>query len=608
MAEKQQEARGPMGGGPMGGRPMGGGKPKNLKLSMSRLIKELRFARVRIIAVIVLTILSTVGTIFIPKIISSAVNKLFAAFTGSTFEFTAIQTILLTCAILYALSYVVSLASGMLMSGIAQTAVYKMRKKVSSKLTRLPLKYYDKHTHGEILSRVTNDLDTIANSLSQSLTEIIRGVIMVVGILVMMLTIDVIMTLVTLAVVPISMGLVMFVVKRSQKYFKYNQKRLGELNGHVEEMISGHKVVRACNYEDKAIRIFSGLNEKLYETGWKSQFFSGFMYPVMIFINNLSYVLVSVIGMIFVINGRLEAGDVLAAFVPYSQQFMQPLAQMASIANVIQSTLAASERIFEIYDEEEQLPEAANALSDPKFEGAVDFENVEFSYSPDKPLITGLNISIKPGQLVAIVGPTGAGKTTIVNLIMRFYELNGGKIKIDGTDITEFSRSGLRKNIGMVLQDTWLYNGTIRENIAYGRPDASDAQIKEAAWSAQAHRFIKKLPDGYNTIINEEATNISNGQKQLLTIARAILADPAMMILDEATSSVDTITEIHIQEAMKELMRGRTSFVIAHRLSTIRNANVILVMNNGDIIEQGSHDELIAKQGFYADLFYSQFA
>jgi len=429
---------------------------------------------------------------------------------------------------------------------------------------------------------------------------------MVVGVFVMMLTISGWLTLIAVGVLPVSMILIMLVMKKSQKHFRQNAKVTGALNGHVEEMFGGHKVIKAYSHEKTAIKEFDEINQNLYKAGWKSTFLSGMMFPIMNFGNNISYVLISVVGMILVTKGSLAPGDVLA-FVQYANQFGQPLAQMAQISNIIQSTVAASERVFDLLDSEEEIPDAETAAVIDKVDGAVTFENVQFSYLPDVPLITDMNITVPKGKLVAIVGPTGAGKTTIVNLLMRFYELQGGAIKIDGVDIRDMRRDDLRRNIGMVLQDTWLYSDTVASNISYGKPDASGEEIKDAAWAAEAHRFIKKLPEQYQTLINEEATNISQGQKQLLTIARALLTDPAIMILDEATSSVDTITEIHIQSAMKELLKDRTSFVIAHRLSTIKNADIILVMDRGDIVEHGNHDALMAAGGFYAELYNSQF-
>ena len=608
--------RGPMGGGPMRG--LGGGKPKDFKKTFRRLLSELKEFRVKLILMIALSVLGTVGSIFIPKVLAGALNRLFAAFTGKggsdimgsfaggVLEFPVIQNILIFGASLYALSTVLSFLSGWLMAGISQRLVYRLRREICEKLTKVPLKYYDAHTHGEILSRITNDLDTVSQSLSQSLTQIIQGVITILGILIMMLTINWILTLITLAIIPLSMILISVVMKMSQKYFKGNQKYLGRLNGHVEEMYTGHKIVKAFNHEEKSVEEFSAINKDLYGAGWKSQFFSGLMFPIMNLVNNLGYVVISVTGMIFVARGKLNAGDALA-FVQYTNQFTQPIAQMAQIMNMLQSTMAASERVFEVLDEKEEVPDKKDAAALPNVRGDIAFEHVKFGYSEDKVLMKDMNIDVKKGQIVAIVGPTGAGKTTIVNLLMRFYDISDGAIYIDGTNIYDIKRSELRSNIGMVLQDTWLFNGTIRDNIAYGKPDATDEEIKNAAYAAQAHRFIKTLEGGYNAVINEEASNLSQGQKQLLTIARALLFNPSVMILDEATSSVDTITEIHIQQAMAELMKNRTCFVIAHRLSTIRDADNILVMDQGDIVEVGNHRQLMEKKGFYYDLYNSQF-
>ncbi len=616
--QPKKTSGGPGSGGPMM-RGMGGGKAKDFGKTFRRLLHELKEFRVKLILMIILSVLGTVGSIFIPKILAGAINRLFAAFTGTggsdmmgafqggVLEFNTIQNILIFGASLYALSTVLSFVSGWLMAGMSQKLVYRLRKEICEKLTKVPLKYYDNHTHGEILSRITNDLDTVSTSLSQSLTQIIQGIITIVGILIMMLTINWILTLITLAIIPVAMVLIMIVMKFSQRFFTGNQKYLGQLNGHVEEMYTGHKIVKAFNHEERAIKEFGEINENLYHAGWKSQFFSGLMFPIMTFVNNLGYVVISVVGMIFVSQNKLNAGDALA-FVQYTNQFTQPVAQMAQIMNLLQSTMAASERVFETLDEKEETPDKENAKELPKVRGDISFKNVKFGYSEDKILMHDMNIDVRRGQMVAIVGPTGAGKTTIVNLLMRFYDISGGAIYLDGTNIYDVKRSALRNNIGMVLQDTWLFNGTIRDNIAYGKPDATDQEIKDAAFAAQAHRFIKTLEGGYNAVINEEASNLSQGQKQLLTIARALLADPSVLILDEATSSVDTITEIHIQAAMAELMKNRTSFVIAHRLSTIKDADNILVMDHGDIVEFGNHEQLMEKKGFYCDLYNSQFS
>ena len=492
------------------------------------------------------------------------------------------------------------------MAGVSQKVVYDLRRDIDEKLARLPLKFFDSHTHGELLSRFTNDVDNISATLQQSITQVITSVTTVVGVLIMMLTISPLLTLISIIVIPLSGILMMMVVKRSQKYFIGQQKKLGELNGHIEEMYTGHNVVKAFGHEKKAINEFDEVNEGLYDVGWRAQFLSGLVMPIINFIGNLGYVLVAVVGGVLVTKGRITVGDI-QAFIQYNRQFTQPIAQVAQISNIIQSTVASAERVFELLDEEEVIPEPVNPVKAKADCGAVEFEHVKFGYREDRILINDMNIKAEPGQMVAIVGPTGAGKTTLVNLLLRFYELNGGRILVDDVDITEMNRADLRKKFGMVLQDTWLFNGTIRDNIAYGKKNATEEEIIAAAKAAHADHFIRVLPEGYDTILNEEVSNISQGQKQLLTIARALLADPEIMILDEATSSVDTRTELQIQNAMKTLMKGRTSFVIAHRLSTIREADVILVMKDGDVIETGNHETLMAQNGFYADLYNSQF-
>ena len=492
------------------------------------------------------------------------------------------------------------------MAGVSQKVVYDLRRDIDEKLARLPLKFFDSHTHGELLSRFTNDVDNISATLQQSITQVITSVTTVVGVLIMMLTISPLLTLISIIVIPLSGILMMMVVKRSQKYFIGQQKKLGELNGHIEEMYTGHNVVKAFGHEKKAINEFDEVNEGLYDVGWRAQFLSGLVMPIINFIGNLGYVLVAVVGGVLVTKGRITVGDI-QAFIQYNRQFTQPIARVAQISNIIQSTVASAERVFELLDEEEVIPEPVNPVKAKADCGAVEFEHVKFGYREDRILINDMNIKAEPGQMVAIVGPTGAGKTTLVNLLLRFYELNGGRILVDDVDITEMNRADLRKKFGMVLQDTWLFNGTIRDNIAYGKKNATEEEIIAAAKAAHADHFIRVLPEGYDTILNEEVSNISQGQKQLLTIARALLADPEIMILDEATSSVDTRTELQIQNAMKTLMKGRTSFVIAHRLSTIREADVILVMKDGDVIETGNHETLMAQNGFYADLYNSQF-
>lgn len=520
------------------------------------------------------------------------------------FEYIGYIVILLIC--MYLLSSTFMFVMQFVMSTVAQRTTYNMRKQVNNKLNLLPLKYFDARTHGEVLSRVTNDIDTIAQTLQQSITQLITSLVQIIGYIIMMLTIDPILTLIVLATLPLYIVATATLAKKSQKHFAAQQKALGQLSGHVEEMYTGHKIIKAFGREKDSIETFSGINKELYTAGYKAQFVSGVMFPVMNFISNLGYVIICVVGGIWITKNRLNIGD-MVAFIQYSRSFTMPIVQTANIANIIQSTVACAERVFEILDEQEEIPdkEPSKVLEAPK--GEVRFENVDFSYKETEPLIENMNLDVKQGSTIAIVGPTGAGKTTLVNLLMRFYEINKGKITVDGVDIRDFKRGDLRKMFGMVLQDTWLFNGTIRDNIAYGREGATEDEIRGAAKAAHADRFIRTLPEGYKTVLNEEASNISQGQKQLLTIARAILADPAILILDEATSSVDTRTEVLIQKAMANLMKGRTSFVIAHRLSTIRDAELILVMNHGSIIEMGNHKELLEKGGFYADLYNSQF-
>ncbi|NTV90054.1 MAG: ABC transporter ATP-binding protein [Clostridiales bacterium] len=526
--------------------------------------------------------------------------------TGGKIDFHYIGIIALLLIGMYLISALFSLFMGLVMSGVSQKTVRDLRRDVDHKLSKLPLKYFDMHPHGDILSRVTNDVDTISTTLQQSLTQIITSVIQIVGYIIMMLTISPILTLIVVATLPLYVVTTATIAKKSQKYFADQQKELGILSGHVEEMYTGHKIVKAFGREEKSIAEFEAVNERLNSAGWKAQFVSGIMFPFMNFISNLGYVLISVVGGIWITRDLLKIGDILA-FIQYSRSFTMPIAQTANIANIIQSTVACAERVFEILDEEEEIPDSKDAkvIECPK--GNVAINGMDFRYKEDVPLIENMNLDVKEGDTIAIVGPTGAGKTTLVNLLMRFYEINKGTITIDGVNIMDIKRSNLRRMFGMVLQDTWLFNGTIKENIAYGRPGATMDEIKRAAKAAHADHFIRTLPSGYDTVLNEEATNISQGQKQLLTIARAILADPAILILDEATSSVDTRTEVLIQKAMSNLMSGRTSFVIAHRLSTIRDAEMILVMNHGSIIEMGNHKQLLEKGGFYADLYNSQF-
>ncbi|WP_035399080.1 ABC transporter ATP-binding protein [Exiguobacterium sp. OS-77] len=613
MSEKKRPAGGPPPGGPGGGNMMMlGEKPKDFKATFRRLLRYLRPRRTALVGVFLAAILSTVFMIAGPKIMGTAITELFegayAKFQGvpgAAIDFTKIGQILLWLAGLYIISSLFNYLQQYLMSGIAQKTVYDLREDVNHKLERLPLKYYDGRPNGETLSRVTNDIDTIGSTLQQSVTSFITSIVTIVGILIMMLTISPLLTLISLVSLPVSIFAIRPILKRSQKYFADQQRTLGQLNGHVEEMYTGHSVVKAFGHERKAVEQFDAVNEELYEAGRKAQFISGIIMPMMMFIGNISYVLISIVGGILVTQRAISIGDI-QAFITYTRQFTQPITQTANIANIVQSTVAAAERVFELLDEEEEIKEVTTHRL-TQAEGAVAFEHVDFGYGTDL-LIEDMNIDVSPGQTVAIVGPTGAGKTTMINLLMRFYELNGGTIRIDGIDTREMSREDLRTTFGMVLQDTWLFNGTIRDNLAYGKSGATEEEIIAAAKTAHADHFIRTLPDGYDTVLNEEASNISQGQKQLLTIARAVLADPPIMILDEATSSVDTRTEVFIQQAMRRLMEGRTSFVIAHRLSTIKDADLILVMNQGSVIEQGTHEELLEADGFYADLYNSQFS
>lgn len=591
-----------------------GEKPRDFRGTLRRLLRYLRPRLWQIGMVFLLTVLSTLFSIVSPRIMGKATTVLFdgllarnAGIPGAGIDFAQIARILALLGFLYLISAGFGVLQQYVMAGISQRTVYDLRNRVNEKLARLPLSFYDRHTHGEILSRVTNDIDTIATTLQQSLTQLITAIVTLVGVVVMMLAISPVLTLVTLVSLPLSAIVTIGVARRSQRYFRAQQAALGELNGHVEETFTGHQVVKAFGQEAEAVAEFDRINHRLYEAGWKAQFVSGIIMPLMGLVNNIGYVIVAVVGGIFVTRRAVEIGDI-QAFIQYARQFSQPITQTANIANIIQSTIAAAERVFELLDEEEAVPDPADPVRLEQPRGEIRFEDVRFSYKPDKPLIEGLSLAARPGQVIAIVGPTGAGKTTLVNLLMRFYELDGGRITVDGMDIRRLRRGELRSLFGMVLQDTWLFHGTIRENIAYGREGATEEEIVEAARLAHADGFIRALPDGYDTVLNEEASNLSQGQKQLLTIARAFLADPAMLILDEATSSVDTRTELQIQQAMQSLMKGRTSFVIAHRLSTIRDADLILVMDHGRIVEQGTHEELLAAGGHYADLYYSQFA
>ncbi|WP_285800688.1 ABC transporter ATP-binding protein [Exiguobacterium sp. s129] len=618
MSEKQTTTRQTHGGhggpgGPGGGNMMMmGEKPKEFKVTFRRLLAYLKPRRNTLIAVFVAAILSTVFMIAGPKIMGIAITELFegayAKFTGvpgAEIDFTRIGQILSLLAGLYVISSLFNYVQQYLMSGVAQKTVYDLREDVNKKLERLPLKYYDGRSNGETLSRVTNDIDLIGSTLQQSVTSFITSIVTIVGILIMMLSISPLLTVISLVSLPLTIFAIRPILKRSQQYFSDQQRHLGRLNGHVEEMYTGHAVVKAFGREETAVREFDEVNEELYDAGRKAQFISGIIMPMTMFIGNISYVLISVVGGILVTQRSISIGDI-QAFITYTRQFTQPITQTANIANIVQSTVAAAERVFELLDEEEEVKEVTTYRLD-RAEGNVAFRHVDFGYGENL-LIQDMNLDVKTGQTVAIVGPTGAGKTTLINLLMRFYELNGGEILIDGKDSRKMSRQDLRHTFGMVLQDTWLFNGTIRDNIAYGKTDAIESEIVNAAKTAHADSFIRTLPDGYDTVLNEEANNISQGQKQLLTIARAVLANPPIMILDEATSSVDTRTEILIQQAMKRLMNGRTSFVIAHRLSTIKDADLILVMDQGRVIEQGTHESLLEAGGFYEDLYNSQFA
>ncbi|MBU3113800.1 ABC transporter ATP-binding protein [Clostridium lacusfryxellense] len=657
MSENNKnKPRGGMGGGPMGSFAGPIVKAKDFKGTLKRLLSYLKPQRTNFILVFIFAIVSTIFTIVGPKISAKAIDRLFEGImskfgllqlhakqaeianlikanpaaakspkvvdglaqikagiskimdiNGGMIDFTYIRNIILLLLGLYVVSTVFGFLQQYIMAGVAQKTVYNLRKEVEDKLSRLPLKFFDSKTHGEILSRVTNDVDNISTTLQQSLTQLITSIVTIVGIVIMMLTISPLMTLVVILTLPLYILVTAFVAKRSQKFFAAQQKEIGALNGHVEEMYTGHKIVKSFGHEKDSIEEFKSINDRLYNAGWKAQFISGIIMPMMRFVSNIGYVVVCVVGGYLATQGKISIGNI-QAFIQYSSQFTQPIVQTANIANIIQSTVASAERIFELLDEVEEIVETNNTKVIELPKGEVKFEHVNFSYKADEPLITDMNIDVKRGHTIAIVGPTGAGKTTLVNLLMRFYEIDGGKITVDGVDIRDIKRGELRSMFGMVLQDTWLFNGTIMDNIAYGKEGATDDEVIKAARAAHAHHFIKTLPDGYNTILNEEASNISQGQKQLLTIARAILANPTIMILDEATSSVDSRTEVYIQRAMTELMQNRTSFVIAHRLSTIKDAELILVMNKGSIIEMGNHNDLLAQDGFYAELYNSQFS
>jgi predicted ABC-type transporter, ATPase and permease component len=649
-------------GGPMGG--MGAGeKAKNFRGTMKKLAHYLAAFRWQLLAVVVLAVGSTIFAIVSPKILGEATNQIVKDYvsikaydtitkklpadtklpSGTTggdilnklpnrseienkipagqldtiraldmtkkpaFHFDAIGQIVLWLVGLYLLSATLRYLESWIMTSVTQKVTFQMRRDISLKINRLPLSYFDKQTYGEVLSRVTNDVDTISQTLNQSLSQIVSAVVMIAGIVAMMLSISWQMTVVALLVLPVSMGFVLLIAKKSQVQFTRQQTELGELNGHIEEMYAGHQVMRVFNGQARSLAKFTAINNQLHVSAWKSQFLSGLMWPIMNFVGNLGYVGVAVLGGWLAINGRLQVGDI-QAFIQYMRQFNQPIEQTANIANVLQSTAAAAERVFEFIDEPEEAREGRDLVKLEKVKGGVEFDNVTFGYNPDEPVIKGLSARVKPGQRVAIVGPTGAGKTTLVNLLMRFYEINSGAIKIDGVDIRQMKRSDVRQMFGMVLQDTWLFSGTIRDNLRYGRSDANDDELIATAKEAHVDHFVRSLPGGYDMVLDEEATNISQGEKQLLTIARAMLAKTPMLILDEATSSVDTRTEVLIQKAMDKLMQGKTSFVIAHRLSTIRDADLILVVRDGNIIEQGKHDELLQQNGFYAELYNSQFA
>lgn len=586
-------------------------KAKDFGGTMKKLINYMSVYKIGIFFVAVFAIGSTVFSILGPKVLGKATTEIFNGLIskisgGDGIDFGKIGKILIALLCLYAVSALLSFLQGFIMTGISQKMTYRMRKEISEKINRLPMKYFDKTTHGEVLSRVTNDVDTLSQSLNQSATQLITSVTTLIGVLVMMLSISPLMTVVALLILPISMIFVSTIVKHSQKFFKSQQEYLGHINGQVEEVYGGHNIVKAFNKEKDVIRTFDETNEILYQSAWKSQFLSGMMMPIMQFVGNLGYVGVSILGGYLAIRKTIEVGDI-QSFIQYVRSFTQPIQQVAQVANMLQSTAAASERVFEFLGEEEEDQVVEHPVSVEGLKGNVTFDHVQFGYNPDHVIIHDFSAEVYQGQKIAIVGPTGAGKTTMIKLLMRFYDVNKGAILVDGHNVRDFNRSELREMFGMVLQDTWLFNGTIEDNIRYGKLDATHEEVVAAAKAAHVHRFVQTLPNGYQMELNEEASNVSQGQKQLLTIARAILADPKILILDEATSSVDTRTEVQIQKAMDNLMKGRTSFVIAHRLSTIRDADLILVMKDGDIIEQGRHEELLAKGGFYAELYNSQF-
>lgn len=607
MSEHKRPAR--MGHGPGGMAP--GEKAKNFRGTVKKLLQYMGRYKIGVLVVLIFAVASTVFGIAGPKILGNATTELFNGLVakvsgGGAIDFGKIGEILLFLLAIYLFSALCSFVQGIIMTGITQKVCFRFREDISKKINHMPMKYFESRTVGEVLSRITNDVDTLGQGLNQSVTQLITSVTTLIGILVMMLSISPLMTLIAFVILPVSGILIGIVVKFSQKYFIAQQKYLGKINGQVEEVYSGHNIVKAFNKEEDMLREFNETNDILFQSAWKSQFLSGMMQPIMSFVGNLGYVAVAVLGGMLAIRGSIEVGEI-QSFIQYVRQFTQPIAQVAQVSNMLQSTAAAAERVFEFLEEEEEDVAAEHPVKLAKMEGRVTFEHVQFGYDKDKIIVNDFNCQVEPGQMVAIVGPTGAGKTTMVKLLMRFYDVLQGSIKVDGHDLREFDRSDLRENFGMVLQDTWLFKGTIMENIRYGRLDATDEEVIAAAKAAHAHRFISTLPGGYQMELNEDASNVSQGQKQLLTIARAILADNPILILDEATSSVDTRTEERIQKAMNNLMKGRTSFVIAHRLSTIKDADVILVMKDGDIIEQGNHQELLAKNGFYAELYNSQF-
>ncbi len=608
MAGKGMRHRGPMG---HGGHGMPGEKAKDFKGTMKKLTAYLGKFKAAIFFVMLFAVGSTVFNIAGPKILGKATTELFNGLVGKIsggpgIDFDKIGKILLMLLGLYVCSALFSFIQGYIMTGVSQKLTYQMRKEISEKIRRLPMNYFDKVSHGEILSRITNDVDTLSQSLNQSATQMITSVTTIVGVLVMMLSISPLMTLIALLILPVSVGFISVIVKYSQRYFKNQQEYLGHVNGQVEEVYGGHNIVKAFNKEEDVIAEFERDNDILCESAWKSQFLSGMMMPIMQFVGNLGYVAVVILGGYLAMKKTIEVGDI-QSFIQYVRNFTQPIQQAAQVANMLQSTAAASERVFEFLEEAEEDQTVPEAVTIEGLQGRVEFDHVRFGYNPEHTIIHDFSAKIEPGQKIAIVGPTGAGKTTMVKLLMRFYDVDGGSIKVDGHDVRDFNRSELREMFGMVLQDTWLFKGSIEENIRYGKLDATREEVEEAAKAAYVHRFVQTLPGGYEMELNEEANNVSQGQKQLLTIARAILADPKILILDEATSSVDTRTEVRIQKAMDNLMRGRTSFIIAHRLSTIRDADLILVMKDGDIVEQGNHEELLEQNGFYAELYNSQF-